>query len=186
MFGFRQQVGVGRGMKVLVCGGRDFENWWLLSAEMTRLLGEQKIDAIIHGGAKGADTMAGEFANGAGIQEIVFKADWKKYGRRAGPMRNQQMIDEGKPDLAVAFPGGRGTADMVTRASEVIEHEIDGVIRAVRHDRGGPVPTHTQLPNRPLERQSAKAGHVPARSARLELRAARLDRFLQLPKVRFD
>lgn len=103
-------------MKILVCGGRNFENWSLLSAEMTRLLGEQKIDAIIHGGAQGADTMAGEFANVAGIREVVFEADWKRYGRRAGAMRNQRMIDEGKPDLVIAFPGGRGTADMVARA----------------------------------------------------------------------
>jgi hypothetical protein len=74
------------------------------------------VDAIIHGGARGADSMAGEFANETGIEEIVFPADWKMYGRRAGPIRNQQMLDEGKPDLVVAFPGGRGTADMVGRA----------------------------------------------------------------------
>lgn len=103
-------------MKVLVCGGRDFEDWSLLSAEMMRLLEDHKIEAIIHGGARGADSMAGEFANANGIRELVFEADWEKYGRRAGPMRNQQMIDAGKPDLVIAFPGGRGTADIVERA----------------------------------------------------------------------
>jgi YspA, cpYpsA-related SLOG family len=103
-------------MKVLVCGGRDFEDWSLLSAEMTRVQGEHKIEAIIHGGARGADAMAGEFANTNNIREMMFEADWEKHGRKAGPMRNQQMIDEGKPDLVVAFPGGRGTADMVRRA----------------------------------------------------------------------
>jgi predicted Rossmann-fold nucleotide-binding protein len=106
----------GHEMKVLVCGGRDFADFAMLSEEMMRLLAERDVDAIIHGGARGADSMAGEFANATGIEEIVFPADWKKYGRRAGPIRNQQMLDEGKPDLVVAFPGGRGTADMVERA----------------------------------------------------------------------
>jgi len=45
-----------------------------------------------------------------------FPADWEKDGLAAGPMRNQRMLDEGKPDLVIAFPGGRGTADMVQRA----------------------------------------------------------------------
>jgi hypothetical protein len=103
-------------MKVLVCGGRDFADFAMLSEEMTGLLVERDVDAIIHGGARGADSMAGEFANAIGIEEIVFPDDWKKYGRRAGPIRNQQMLDEGKPDLVGAFPGGRGTADMVERA----------------------------------------------------------------------
>jgi hypothetical protein len=46
----------------------------------------------------------------------VYVAQWKKHGRAAGPIRNQRMLDEGKPDLVVAFPGGRGTADMIRRA----------------------------------------------------------------------
>ena len=46
----------------------------------------------------------------------LFPADWKVRGRAAGHIRNQQMLDEGRPHLVVAFPGGRGTADMVRRA----------------------------------------------------------------------
>jgi len=46
----------------------------------------------------------------------MVRAKWSKHGRAAGPIRNQEMIDECKPDLVVAFPGGRGTADMVRRA----------------------------------------------------------------------
>jgi hypothetical protein len=68
---------------------------------------------IIHGAAKGADTLAGRWAKEFNIPVLVFPADWKKYGRRAGPIRNAQMLSEGKPNLVVAFPGGRGTANMV-------------------------------------------------------------------------
>lgn len=46
----------------------------------------------------------------------VFKADWDKHGKAAGPIRNQQMLDEGKPDLVLAFAGGKGTDDMCRRA----------------------------------------------------------------------
>lgn len=46
----------------------------------------------------------------------TFRANSRKHGRAAGPIRNQQMLDEGKPHLVVAFPGGTGTADMVRRA----------------------------------------------------------------------
>ena len=102
-------------MRVLVCGGRDFTDWDLLRETLTGLF-EYEIDAIIHGGAIGADSLAGEFARAFGIEEVVFKADWKKYGKAAGPIRNAQMPAEGKPDLVVAFPGGNGTSDMVKKA----------------------------------------------------------------------
>ena len=47
---------------------------------------------------------------------MEYPAPWKRFGPSAGGIRNQQMLDEGKPDLVVAFPGGKGTADMVRRA----------------------------------------------------------------------
>lgn len=82
-------------------------------------------DVIIQGGAKGADRMARDFANANDIRCEQYDADWKAHGKAAGHIRNQQMLDEGKPDVVIAFPGGAGTADMVKRARaagvEVIE-----------------------------------------------------------------
>jgi len=105
------------GLRVLVCGGRDFADANLLwqRLEYAQEL-HGKIAVIIHGGATGADSLAAEWANRERIKAICFNANWRKYGKRAGPLRNQRMIDEGKPDLVVALPGGRGTADMVGRA----------------------------------------------------------------------
>lgn len=74
------------------------------------------ITSMIAGGARGADTMARHLAHAWNVRFRAFAADWKTHGRAAGPIRNQRMLDEGKPDLVVAFPGGRGTADMVRRA----------------------------------------------------------------------
>lgn len=104
-------------MRVLVCGGRDFDDYRRFASSMNTLdLRDGPFKTVIHGGAPGADWCAHLWADSARRQEVEFKADWKKHGRAAGPLRNQQMLDEGKPDLVIAFPGGRGTADMVRRA----------------------------------------------------------------------
>lgn len=76
---------------------------------------------VIHGGARGADKLAGEVAKELGIEVVVFPANWELYGKRAGYVRNQLMLDAGKPSLVLAFPIGesRGTRmmiDIATRA----------------------------------------------------------------------
>lgn len=112
-------------MKILVCGGRDFANESAVINFLFRIDDERPITSIIHGGAKGADELAGRTAQLLQIPCTVFKANWERDGKAAGPIRNQRMLDEGKPNLVVAFPGGKGTADMVRRARakgvEVIE-----------------------------------------------------------------
>lgn len=106
------------GIAVLVCGGRDFTDVAGLRSALDRLRSEVPFARVIAGGARGADTFAAEWAVARGISADVFMADWEGMGSKAGPIRNQRMLDEGKPDLVVAFPGGRGTADMVRRAQE--------------------------------------------------------------------
>lgn len=111
-------------MRVLVCGGRDFYDEQWLKSELCDLVWQRgnfrdvpkQVTAIIHGGARGVDTMAAQFGLGCGLEIVEFRAGWDKYGNAAGPIRNKQMLDEGKPDLVVAFPGGRGTADMKRQA----------------------------------------------------------------------
>jgi hypothetical protein len=76
----------------------------------------QKDLLIIHGAAMGADRWADIWAARANVPVKRFRANWDRYGKSAGPRRNQKMLDEGKPDLVIAFPGGFGTADMVARA----------------------------------------------------------------------
>lgn len=77
---------------------------------------ETPISAVIHGAATGADSLAHEWAGDRMIWRLGYPANWKKHGLSAGPRRNQWMLDNEKPDLVVAFPGGDGTADMVRRA----------------------------------------------------------------------
>lgn len=102
-------------MRVLVCGGRDFTNVALVWMHLDRLHAAHPITHLIHGGSRGVDTIAGDWAKTKPIERYVCRADWIKYGKAAGPRRNARMI-EWKPDYVVAFPGGHGTADMVARA----------------------------------------------------------------------
>lgn len=101
-------------MRILVCGGRDYQDEVRVAAVLSSIGG---ISQIIHGGARGADDLARVWAIRSGIPDRQFNANWS-LGRKAGPIRNQRMLDEGKPDLVVAFPGGRGAADMVRRARQ--------------------------------------------------------------------
>jgi hypothetical protein len=101
---------------VIVCGGRDYNDsrtiYWALQEVNWRRGG---ISKILHGGARGADRIAADWAESNGIEAQEFEADWETHGKAAGPMRNQAMADAGA-DGCVAFPGGRGTSDMVARA----------------------------------------------------------------------
>lgn len=110
-------------IKVLVCGGRDFSDYDLLANTLVGLIGqyEAKDVIFISGHARGADKLGELFANTNGCKLQVFPADWNKYKKAAGYIRNQQMLDEGKPDIVVAFKGGTGTEDMVRRAKK---HDI--------------------------------------------------------------
>lgn len=104
-------------MKLLVCGGRDFNQPEKLYQVLYKLVASHSITHVIHGDARGADSLAGEWARGAGIQEVRCPANWDRHGKRAGYIRNAAML-ELAPDLVVAFPGGRGTDMMVKLAEE--------------------------------------------------------------------
>lgn len=104
-------------MRVLICGGRDFNRHSFIYHTLDDITDEMgRFSHVIVGGASGADYWGESWAFMEKVPFTVFKANWKAHGRGAGPIRNQRMIDEGRPDLVVAFPGGRGTADMVRRA----------------------------------------------------------------------
>lgn len=99
--------------RVLVCGDR---NWFDGNRILTWLELIQPT-LVIHGAARGADTLAGVAARELSIPVQVFPALWDKHGRAAGPIRNRQMLREGKPTLVLGFHDrideSRGTRDML-------------------------------------------------------------------------
>lgn len=117
--------------KILVCGGRDFSDYNKLSHILDALCLERgwttppSTDGnwlpdviVISGKARGADTLAIDWAAVNWCEVWEYPADWQRCGKSAGYIRNKQMLQEGKPTLVVAFPGGRGTANMVTIAEQ--------------------------------------------------------------------
>lgn len=103
-------------MRVLVCGGRDYTDEGRVYEVLDRLRETRGIEVVMSGCASGVDAIAHAWGPDRGVRHLLFVADWRTHGKAAGPIRNQRMLDEGKPDLVVAFPGGKGTADMVRRA----------------------------------------------------------------------
>lgn len=103
-------------MRLLVCGGRELGDEVLVTSWLDFLHRQVQVDILIHGAATGADTIADVWAkrNLITVEDYpVTKAEWTVHGRAAGPIRNRKMYWGSKPDLVLAFPGGKGTADMV-------------------------------------------------------------------------
>ncbi len=103
-------------MKVLVTGGRDFSDSEFVARVLNQINAANHVCELIHGDARGLDRIADNWAKQKDIRVIAVPADWAKYGRGAGPRRNAAMVLE-RPDVVVAFPGGRGTADMIKKAT---------------------------------------------------------------------
>lgn len=107
----------------VICGGRDFEDYSFFKTTMDSF---NKPWLIVSGGSTGADGLAIRYAKEYKINFKEVKANWDLHGKAAGPIRNSKMLTDYKPDVVIAFPGGKGTADTVSKAkSKGIEvHEI--------------------------------------------------------------
>lgn len=109
-------------MKVLVCGARE----WTDRPYIQRVLEGYQLqagDTVIHGDCRGADRHAGHAARELGCTVVAMPADWEAHGKGAGPIRNQQMLDEHPNlDLVLAFhrdiDQSKGTKDMIARAEK--------------------------------------------------------------------
>jgi hypothetical protein len=112
-------------VRVIVSGSRNWDDEKAVHRALDRQYakhqksGSDKPFVVVHGNAKGADTHAKNWAMKRGVAHEPHPADWARYGRSAGPVRNKQMVDAGA-DAVLAFPkpGGRGTQDLMNRASK--------------------------------------------------------------------
>jgi len=105
--------------RILICGDR---NWTDVETIENFIRSLSPDTIIIHGNSKGADKIAERKAKEHGLTVKGYSADWNQYGRAAGPIRNKQMLLEGRPDKVVAFHNdlskSRGTADMLRQAEK--------------------------------------------------------------------
>ncbi len=109
-------------MKIAIVGGRNFNDYALLENLLWELLKVRGShipqDTIISGGARGADALAKQYAEKEYLTYIEFPAEWGKYGKSAGFIRNQTIVDN--CDMVLAFWDGksRGTADTIEKAKK--------------------------------------------------------------------
>jgi 3-keto-L-gulonate-6-phosphate decarboxylase len=105
---------------IVVTGGRDFSSRRDVFAALESLHREHPIGLLAQGGAKGADQWARLWAlDRLNVQLVTFHASWDVHGRKAGPMRNQRMLEVIKPAVVLACPGGAGTANCVETAKRL-------------------------------------------------------------------
>ncbi len=109
-------------MRVLCCGDRHWINKSLIRRAILEYTNASWDTVIIHGCATGADSISGQIGREYDLLVVEFPANWNKYGRTAGPIRNKQMLDEGKPDLVLAFhtdiKNSKGTKNMIQQAEK--------------------------------------------------------------------
>ncbi|WP_077071305.1 DUF2493 domain-containing protein [Mailhella massiliensis] len=103
-------------MKLAVVGSRDFQDYAWLEHCLLRVFRVEELEAVISGGARGADGLAARFAAAHQLPLVVIPADWKRYGRKAGPIRNTEIV--ARADAVAAFWDGKspGTRDTITKA----------------------------------------------------------------------
>lgn len=104
--------------RILVCGSRAWTDVGRIEVALA-WLAKPGVTTVLHGGAQGADSIAGDIARKMDLGVEVFVPDWSLYGKQAGFVRNKKMVETG-PDLVLAFVKGesRGTSDTVTHARE--------------------------------------------------------------------
>ena len=107
-------------MKVIIAGSRNFNDYDFLCAKIEEL--NLKIDEIVCGGCCGADSLGAQYGIDNGITVTMFPAEWNKYGRSAGIIRNHKMGDYA--DYLIAFWDGqsRGTKDMINYMKKINKH----------------------------------------------------------------
>jgi len=105
-------------MKLIIAGGREFNDYDLLKKEALEFIGDEKVDTIISGMAPGADTLGVKFAKEFGYDLAEYPADWKAFGRRAGPIRNKIMAHKASHLLAFWNGKSTGTRHMINYGSD--------------------------------------------------------------------
>jgi len=106
-------------MKLLICGDRNWKDEKLIEDVLRMFSTENPL--IIHGAARGADTIAGNVAKKLGLEVQAFPANWELYGKAAGAIRNTRMLKE-NPELVIAFHDSigrsKGTLNMIRQAQK--------------------------------------------------------------------
>lgn len=115
-------------MKIIIAGGREFNDYESLCTEVRRILTGKLDISIISGTARGADSLGAKYATACGYNLIQMPADWNKYGKAAGYRRNEEMAQIA--DMAIVFWDGysKGSGHMID-----IMHNLKKPVEIIRY-----------------------------------------------------
>lgn len=145
-----------KSLAIITCGGRDYEDQEAVSLCLDAVQRHRRLVLLVEGAARGADRLAGRWAEKAGIGHLAVPADWKGQGRKAGFVRNREMLSRlleireqtGWTIGVLAFPGGAGTAMMchIARDAGVDVLEAQVLIERLRRPDARKSPAESPLP----------------------------------------
>ena len=139
-------------MRLLACGDRRWTSYTAVRHALQRLHRAHGISLLLHGGCQGADKLAALAATALGIPVQAYLPQWQRYGRAAGPVRNQQMLTQGKPTYYIAFhtnlKASRGTTDMLYR---LLRARVPGELITTT-STGEAMPKKTAKPAKPTDK----------------------------------
>ena len=110
-------------MKVAIVGSRNFTDYAKLEGFVLSKVTLQDIDLVISGGASGADGLAEKFAYKHNLKKLIFKAEWDRFGKSAGFIRNKSIVNEA--DIVIAFwdgysPGTKMTIELTKEKNKPV------------------------------------------------------------------
>lgn len=117
-------------IRLIVAGSREGVSRGLVHVYISQWIEEHGVpDLVVHGDYRGVDTYAKMWAKKMGIPTKPFPANWKKYGKRAGPLRNQEMAEFSTHLLVIHTPNSKGSRDMKKAARRVGLHITDHIVK---------------------------------------------------------
>lgn len=114
-------------MLVLCCGSRNWSDWTVIKLTLYRMMLAVGFFRVLHGGARGADSISGGAAQQLNLDVDVVRPDWSRYGTAAGFIRNVTMLER-RPDYVIAFWDGRSRGTLHTIQKAVNVYRIPTII----------------------------------------------------------
>ena len=132
-------------MRLIIAGGRHLDDVALIRRALARAHAIREISVVIHGGSGFLGIAAEDWAREQRLHVVRYPANWREFGKRAEAIRNAFMLEDSRPDMLLALPGGNDTADLVAGAFRARVPVIDADAQPVTPDSGAGPRKHAAL-----------------------------------------
>ncbi len=106
-------------MRLIIAGGRHLDDVTLIRSALSRAHSLRPVTVLIHGGNGALGIIAEDWAREMRLHVVRYPANWREFGKRAEAIRNAFMLEDSRPDMLLALPGGNDTADLIANATRL-------------------------------------------------------------------